>query len=127
MRQRSKNGLTEHSLQVAFFAAISYYDHPAVPLTLAVPNQAVAMLRSVAARTAFGKEGVRAGVPDILCLFPSRGFHGLAIEMKKPGGVLSQAQREFLNRLHRSGYSAGVCYSTEDALAVWKRYLGIPP
>lgn len=74
-------------------------------------------------------EGVKAGVWDIFLPVACRGYHGLYIEMKKPGrqldenGGLSDAQIKFQAHLKATRYYNVVCYSWEDAVAVVEWYL----
>ena len=72
-------------------------------------------------------EGVVAGVPDLMLLCPSRGAHGLAIEMKRPGAkqnALSPAQRAWLSRLDHVGYWAHMAAGFEEAKELIQEYLG---
>lgn len=80
------------------------------------------------ARTAgrMKQEGVRRGVADFLLLVPRGTFHGLAIEMKRPGGRLRPEQEEFLRDLLADGYCTAVCFSLEDAARALTFYLKIP-
>lgn len=71
-------------------------------------------------------EGVVAGVPDLMLLWPSRGFHGLAIEMKKTGATwahVSRDQRKWLSMLQAAGYCASVAYGFDNAKEIVKEYL----
>lgn len=93
-------------------------------------NSAVTGARNVA-------EGVKAGVPD-LCLpipafRPGYGlikFHGLYIEMKRPGsegkrkGVASDQQDKWQAFLRNSGYAVEVCFGWEAARDAILKYLG---
>jgi hypothetical protein len=54
--------------------------------------------------------GVKAGIPDYLCHYPSNGFTGLAIELKAPGGKLTKPQETWLQRLKSIGYRCAVCF-----------------
>lgn len=68
-------------------------------------------------------EGVRKGIADFLLLIPRSGYHGLAIEMKRPGGHLRPEQTEFLRDLVADGYCTAVCFSLDDAIKVLTHYL----
>ena len=47
--------------------------------------------------------GVKAGVSDLLLLYPGRGHHIMAMELKAPGGTLTELQREFLEDIKSAG------------------------
>ena len=67
-------------------------------------------------RNQFIRFGAR-GCPDILAVYPATGlFWG--IEVKRPGGLLSDAQVEFLRGIHANGGIATVAESVCDVEAV---------
>lgn len=70
------------------------------------------------------RQGVKAGFPDI-CLFLMRGgYGGLIIEMKKKGrSVVTDKQKEWIERLRRQGYMACVTKGWEEARDVILSYL----
>ena len=71
------------------------------------------------------RQGVKAGVPDIMLPVPRKGYHGLFIELKrKKGGRLSEEQKVWLDRLGLQGYRAVCCNGCEAAIAEIKQYLG---
>ena len=116
----------ESNAQSAVFRWIDLHrnKYSALRMAFAVPNGAK---RSIITASILKREGVRRGVPDILLLSPSNGFHGLAIEMKKEkGGVISPEQKEWLKNLQEEGYAAFVCKGAEDAIDTIKRYLEKP-
>jgi hypothetical protein len=67
--------------------------------------------------------GCRKGVPDLMLAYPKGGRHGLFIEMKKPGGRLSNEQKKWLSNLNTLGYEAKCCYGWEEARDVIQGYL----
>lgn len=70
--------------------------------------------------------GVKKGVPD-LCLPVQRGgYAGLYIELKRPGGHLSEEQRWWREHLTLQGYCAEVCFGWEEAREWLERYLSLP-
>jgi hypothetical protein len=74
--------------------------------------------RSVVEGVRFKQAGVRAGIPDLLFLRDGNVF---GLELKKPGGVLSPAQREMHPRLLAAGMVAcATVDSLEDAKRVVK-------
>lgn len=68
--------------------------------------------------------GVRPGVPDLMLPIPMQGYHGLFIELKKPGGKVSEYQKKWNAALNEAGYLAVYCYGWEDAADVLVRYMG---
>lgn len=67
------------------------------------------------------RKGVLPGVSDLICLLD--GGVTLFFEVKAPKGSVSDAQRDFLGRLHALGFRHAVVRSVDDArdaLAAWK-------
>lgn len=67
------------------------------------------------------REGVRAGVPDIIIL--RTGGTAAMLEVKKEGGKLSPHQRQFRDWCAENGFPFAVVRSVEDAretLAEWR-------
>ena len=83
------------------------------------PNQLAARTRR---KGAINKAlGVVAGVPDIVIASPVHRrpeVRGVGIEMKGPGGKLSDAQRRMAVVLQSCGWLTYVCWSAEEAKAV---------
>lgn len=69
------------------------------------------------------KEGVKAGVPDIMIPIPRGKYHGLFIEMKYGKNKPTEKQKEWINLLNDLGYKAVVCYGFESAREVVDDYL----
>ena len=115
----------EHLEQAAFFARLTWVNHPAVLLTFAVPNQAVAKFKSKAMRLRFWKEGVKGGVADWVCLHPGKEFRSLVVEMKRPGEEPRSDQTLFLEAAALAGNNVFVCFSAEQAFRVWCDHLGL--
>ena len=67
--------------------------------------------------------GYRKGTPDLTIFAPRGEWHGLFIEFKDHGGVVSDSQRKFLDQAFDLGYYTTVCYDTGAAIAVLERYL----
>ena len=71
------------------------------------------------------KQGVIAGVPDMMIPLPNKKYNGLFIEMKrKKGGVVSKYQKRWIEFLNNYGYLAVVCKGSEEAIDATKEYLG---
>ena len=72
------------------------------------------------------REGVKAGVPDIIFAYPSGQFHGLFIELKRrKGGTVSEEQKEMIELLRHQGYCAVVCKGCDEALEVLSGYISL--
>lgn len=75
------------------------------------------------------REGLKAGFPDIMIFWPTRDFHGLFIELKRPsakgrrGGVCTALQKETIQNLTSLGYAAGVCWGWDEARNLTNAYL----
>ena len=67
--------------------------------------------------------GVKSGVPDLMLPIPSKGYHGLFIEMKTRNGKTSENQDRWLNALNNFGYLAVVCHGWEEARDCLLKYL----
>jgi len=64
------------------------------------------------------KNIITKGVSDILGFYKDK---FLAIEVKKPGGVQSEDQKDFHNEVKKHGHLAVVAYSLDDVI----RFLGL--
>lgn len=74
------------------------------------------------------KEGVSAGVPDLMLAIPSNGYHGLFIEMKRKIKSLSKVsneQKEWHERLSSQGYKVVVAFGADAAIKAICEYLNI--
>lgn len=61
------------------------------------------------------KAGVKPGVPDLFLAVPTEYYSGLFIEMKSKRGVVSDAQKKWIESLNNAGYLAVVCRGFEEA------------
>lgn len=68
-------------------------------------------------------EGVLAGVSDLFIPKPTRTFGGLFIEMKAPGGKVSEAQKSFMIKMLSLGYECKVCHSFDEFREAVDNYL----
>lgn len=70
--------------------------------------------------------GLISGVPDYMLAYPSGGYHGLFIEMKRSNmknKKIPENQSIWLERLKKVGYYCTVCYSGYEAIRVVTDYL----
>lgn len=120
---RTYNLNKEHYQQVQLmqWVELSRAKYPALKNIYAVPNGG---MRHPAVAAQLKAEGVKPGVPDLCLAYPSNGFHGLYIEMKRlKGGRLSDEQKDWRNRLTSAGYAVHVCEGWEIAQRVIVEYL----
>lgn len=74
-------------------------------------------------------QGEWPGFPDYFLYYPSAGYHGLAIEMKKQHNGLGSKpkatplQLERLQRFRDRGYEAKLCLGADEAIKVLGKYL----
>jgi len=68
-------------------------------------------------------EGVLAGVADLFLSNPSKGFHGLYIEMKTQKGKQNPNQIAFQRKVELSGYRYVICRSLDDFIEEVNKYL----
>lgn len=70
------------------------------------------------------KMGVSPGFPDIEIPLPSKGYHGLYIELKRrEGGVLSEHQKKWISYLNDKHYLAKVAKGFEEAKKIVEDYI----
>ncbi|MCD8293537.1 MAG: VRR-NUC domain-containing protein [Prevotellaceae bacterium] len=68
-------------------------------------------------------EGVTAGVSDLVLDVARCGYHGLRIEMKRPGGVQSKWQKAYQEAVEAQGYKYVICHSLKEFIEVVNNYL----
>ena len=105
---------TEHSHQMALFQQANFHldKYPELKWMHAIPNGGG---RTPSQAAALKAEGVKPGISDV-CLPVARTiYHGLYIEMKKPGGKESKEQVEFGAFLTSQGYFYRCCDHWEKA------------
>ncbi len=69
------------------------------------------------------REGLRPGVSDMFLARPIGKYHGLFLELKAPNGKVSDEQSRFIIEMTKLGYSAGACYSLDQAVKYIADYL----
>ena len=95
----------EHNLQVA---CVKWFrlQYPKLSLALfSVPNGGS---RNKKEAVSLKAEGVTAGVSDLILAIPNKQNAGVFIEMKKPSGVVSTEQTDFLNLMQSLGYKTEI-------------------
>ena len=89
-------------------------------MMFAIPNGG---LRNIKVAVKLKAEGVKSGVPDIFLAYPSRGMHGMFIEMKVGRNKPTENQRDYMFSLSAAGYYCTTCYGADEALAEILWYL----
>jgi len=72
------------------------------------------------------QQGVKAGILDLMLCVPRGDYHGLAIELKKPGGKCkspSLEQLEYIVFLTKQGYYARVSNDFDEVKTIILGYL----
>jgi len=116
----------EHNMQVEVFRHARRLFPILERLMFAVPNARKCSARE---RAWLKKEGLTAGVHDIIILVPRCGYPYLTIEMKLPvyehrrNGGLSDAQLSFYNAVFSEGGMARTCHHVKDALDLIRGYM----
>lgn len=79
--------------------------------------------RDAATAVALKRQGVKAGVPDIVLPAPRAEYHGLYIELKAGSNTTTAKQKRWLKFLRQQGYYTAVCYGWQAAAELIERYL----
>lgn len=127
-RTKPKGPSREHLEQKLVIDWRNAYRHkePKLALLIAVPN---AGKRSFGAARWLRDEGLTKGVPDLLllCGDSEENYNYLAIEMKGPGGKLSDDQKACLLDIRDiGGGKVSVCFSGREAIILICMYLNLP-
>lgn len=120
-RVRKRPSEAEHRIQQACVRWFNLqYPHLRGRL-FAVPNGG---RRDVVTGAKLKAEGVVAGVADLILLVTNKAFGALLIEMKKPGGIQSAAQRQWQEIVTTNGeYKYVICRSIYDFMREIHEYL----
>lgn len=112
---------SEHVIQTRLIDYLAYAAKPEV-FYFAIPNQGN---RHIYNATKMKAEGVRSGVADLCFMLPD----GLAgwLEMKKPGGSLSDTQKKFRDRCALLGHHWALAKSVDEALEILTRWGALRP
>lgn len=96
---------------------VSYPEH--FELTFHAPNESRSTMNH---RDIRKKEGVKPGVPDIICLMDIVGVFEMK-RMDKSQSSISKDQREFLEKSADQGHFVAVCYGFEQFKLAFIDYL----
>lgn len=119
MRKRCEATEQEHVIEWCMYRKNAY---PELELIFHVPNGGS---RNKLEASNLKRQGVKAGVPDLV-LPVSRGmYHGMFLEMKFGTNKVQQSQKKWLEELKKQGYYTVVCYGAENAVKVIEEYLNL--
>ena len=129
-KPRAKPVQHEYNEQVKFFTFVAWlsdtYPERADEL-LDVYSTSSGGLRSFGTAIRMRVAGQRKGIPDIECLVPAKGYHGLVIELKPiDRGSATSEQQERIDRLNARGYLARVIHGWVNAAECLCNYLDLP-
>lgn len=110
----------ESSIQQACVRYFRYQYAQYARLLIAIPNGGA---RTAATGRVLKAEGVMAGAPDLFLFAPSRGYHGLAVEMKTAKGRQRDTQREWQLAAEAQGYKYEICRSIDEFISIIQIYL----
>jgi hypothetical protein len=111
----------EHEIQAGIIKLASFL--PECRWLHAIPNGGN---RSLITGIMLKAEGVKAGVLDLFLPYVTADFHGLYIEVKRPGGAMSVKQQEFASYAMLQGYRVVCVDSIKDGFDAILEYLGKP-
>lgn len=121
-RKRRKN--VERSLQQSFFKWLCIQHPKLEPLCFHIPNEGE---RSVVEGYQLKLAGLKSGVCDVFCSFPSTdGFKilcGLYIEFKANKKKPKKEQLEFIDLVNKNGYCAVWVDNLDDAMYEFNLYV----
>jgi hypothetical protein len=129
LRLKSLPSPLEREEQATFFAWLNYlkfHGERIAEYAYAVPNGSY-LHGDIAQRAIQGnalrKQGVRAGVPDVVIAYPVAPHHGLYIEFKRIGGPQpTDEQIQWHDRLQAKGYAVFTAYGSKQAEAFTMAY-----
>lgn len=115
MPRKSRRSI-EGAIQTAIMLHVATRGRPDV-FAFHVPNGG--SRRSVIEGAILKRQGVIAGVPDLCILIDGSARF---LEVKAPGGKLSAAQVQTMEKMRRAGAVIAVAVGLDDALAVLKQW-----
>lgn len=116
-----KSTRKESDIQSEFFEKIKLF-FPKIPdkLCFAIPNGGS---RNPIEAANLKRQGVKAGVSDVIILIPKKGFASLCIEFKTATGKQSEEQKEFQRQVEACGSKYVIVRSVAEAIETLKEYL----
>lgn len=111
----------EANLQSECIKWFNYQFPKLAPLLFAVPNGGS---RNKIEAAGLKRQGVRAGVSDLILLFPRGGHGALLIEMKYGKGRQRESQKKWQRVTEAAGYRYVICRSLDEFMGEVRNYLG---
>lgn len=93
---------------------------PLATLLFAIPNGGS---RNYLEAKKMKKEGITAGVSDLILLHPNSQYHALCVEMKRKGTYQKPAQKSWQKEVEKKGYKYIVCRSIDEFIIEINKYL----
>lgn len=120
-KPKSKRKNEEAEIQTEFFNQVDLF-FPFIPekLLFAVPNGGS---RNKIEAVNLKRQGVKAGVSDVLLLIPKKGFASLCLEFKTKTGKQSQHQKDFQKQAEMCGSKYVIVRSVKEAIDEMRFYL----
>lgn len=107
---------TESQEQIA---VIDYCDFKHIPI-FHIPNGGS---RNKIEAANLKRQGVRAGVPDLMLPVAKQGYHGLFIEMKVGYNKPTENQEKWIELLSKNGYLVKTCWGADEAINLITNYM----
>lgn len=100
-------------------AVIKYCDLKHIPI-FHIPNGGS---RNAIEAANLKKQGVRAGIPDLMLPVAKQGYHGLFIEMKVGYNKPTENQEKWMELLSNNGYLVKTCWGADEAINLITNYM----
>lgn len=120
-KKKRKHSSEEADIQSEFFKKVKlFFPHIPEKLIFAVPNGGS---RNKIEAANLKRQGVKAGIADVILLIPKKGFACLCLEFKTKTGRQSAEQKEFQKQAENCGSKYIVVRSVKEAIDEMKIYL----
>lgn len=120
-KKKRKHSSEEADIQSEFFNQVKlFFPHIPEKLIFAVPNGGS---RNKIEAANLKRQGVKAGIADVILLIPKKGFACLCLEFKTKTGRQSAEQKEFQKQAEMCGSRYVIVRSVKEAIDEVKSYL----
>ena len=113
---------SDHQQALFVWSKLMQGQYPELSLLHAIGNGGK---RNLIEAVRMKREGVLAGVSDIMLPVARGGFYGLYIELKVGKGKASENQEWWIEQTTKQGYYSTVCVGWLEAKKVIEKYLGM--
>ena len=100
-------------------AVVQYCDLRRLPI-FAIPNGGS---RNKIEAANLKRQGVKAGVPDLMLPVAKHGYHGLFVEMKVGYNKPTENQKKWIEILKNNGYLVKTCWGAEETINLITDYM----